>query len=69
MFTDQGQLIRARVTPEGFKELARASVIEPTYTFSGRKVVWAPPAFANRHIFARNEQELVCASLEAPLPR
>lgn len=68
MFTDQGQLIRASVTPEGFKEWTRASVIEPTYAYSGRKVVWTPPAFANRCVFARNEQELVCASLEAPSP-
>jgi outer membrane protein assembly factor BamB len=65
MFTDQGQLIRARLTPEGCQELARASVIEPTYEFSGRKVAWTPPAFANRHLFARNGQELISASLEA----
>ena len=68
LFTDQGQLIRAQLTPEGYKEWTRATVIEPTYAFSGRKVAWTPPAFANRHIFARNDQELVCASLEAPPP-
>jgi dTDP-4-dehydrorhamnose 3,5-epimerase len=27
--------------------------------------VWVPPGFANRHIFARNNEELVCASLAA----
>jgi outer membrane protein assembly factor BamB len=65
MFTDQGSLVRAQLTPQGCKEWTRAPVIEPTYDFSGRKVVWSPPAFANRHLFARNEKELVCASLEA----
>jgi hypothetical protein len=26
---------------------------------------WIPPVYANRHIFARNDKELVCASLAA----
>ena len=26
---------------------------------------WPPPAYANRHVFARNDKELVCASLAA----
>jgi hypothetical protein len=33
--------------------------------FAGRNVAWSPPAYANRHIFARNGNELVCASLSA----
>jgi len=66
MFTDQGNLIRAHLTPEGYQEISRAFVIDPDYAFSGRKVVWTPPAFANRHFYARNAQELVCVSLEAP---
>ena len=28
-------------------------------------VCWSHPAFANKHIFARNDKELVCASLAA----
>jgi hypothetical protein len=31
--------------------------------FSGRKCAWAAPAYANHHIYARTNQELVCASL------
>jgi len=27
-------------------------------------VCWSHPAFANRHVIVRNDQELVCASLE-----
>jgi outer membrane protein assembly factor BamB len=65
LFTDQGNLIRARLDAEGYHELSRVHLIEPTYLFSGRKIVWAPLAFANRHVFARNEHELICASLAA----
>ena len=63
LFTDQGSLIRARLTSAGYEELSRVHLLDPTYFFSGRKLVWAPPAFANRHVFARNDQKLVCASL------
>jgi hypothetical protein len=28
-------------------------------------VCWSHPAFANQHVFARNDEELVCASLVA----
>jgi hypothetical protein len=28
-------------------------------------VVWAHPAFANRRIYARNDREILCASLAA----
>ena len=45
--------------------MGRAALLEPTYPFGGRKVAWASPAYANRHVFARSEKELVCASLAA----
>ena len=63
---DEGNLIRARLTPKGYEELSRVHVINPTCSFGGRKVVWPPPAYANQHIFVRNEEELICASLEVP---
>ena len=65
LFTDQGNLIRARLTRQGYEELSRVHLIDPTYTFGGREVVWPPPAYANRHVFVRSDKELVCASLEA----
>ena len=69
LFTDQGNLIRARLTPQGYEELSRVHLIDPTYTFGGREVVWPPPAYANRHVFVRNDKELICASLAAePAP-
>ncbi len=65
LFTDQGNLIRARLSSEGYQELSRVHLLDPTYPFSGRNVVWPPPAYANRHVFARNDQELIRASLAA----
>ncbi len=65
LFTDQGELIRARLTPAGYQEIGRFPLLEPTSSFSGRKVVWVAPAYANRHVYARNDQELICSSLAA----
>lgn len=65
LFNDRGELIRARLDAQGYHEISRAKVIEPTYQFGGRKVAWTPPAFANRHVFARTDRELISASLEA----
>lgn len=65
LYTDRGELIRARLTPQGYREISRARLVEPVYPFGGRNVAWSPPSFANRHVFARTEKELVCASLAA----
>lgn len=65
IFTDQGNLIRALLTVEGYKELSRVHLVDPTYPFGGRKLVWPPPAYANQHVFVHNGAELVCASLAA----
>lgn len=63
LYTNKGELIRAQLTSEGYKEISRVAVIEPTMPFSGRKVAWSAPAFANGHIFTRSGKELICASL------
>ena len=65
IFTDQGNLIRARLDGAGYHELSRVRLIKPDYQFGDRKVVFAPLSFANRHVFSRNNEELVCASLAA----
>ena len=65
LYTDEGMLIRARLTPAGYEELSRTKLIEPVYPFGGHKLAWAPPAYANRHVFVRNEREILCASLAA----
>jgi len=65
LFTDQGDLVRAQLTQRGYREISRARLLEPTSRFGDRKCAWTPPAYANRHIFARSDEELVCASLAA----
>jgi outer membrane protein assembly factor BamB len=65
LFTDEGNLIRAQLSPAGYREISRMHLIDPTWPFGQTKFVYAPPAFANRHVFARSEAEVVCASLEA----
>jgi outer membrane protein assembly factor BamB len=65
LFTDRGDLIRAQLTPHGYREISRARLLEPTSPFGDRKCAWTPPAYANHHVFVRNDSELVCASLAA----
>lgn len=63
LFNDSGDLIIANLTPEGYEELDRAHVIEPTNVAFGRDVVWCMPAFANRHMYVRNDKECICVDL------
>jgi outer membrane protein assembly factor BamB len=63
LFSEKGDLILANLTPQGYDEISRFHVLEPTNSTFGRAVVWSHPAFANRHLFARNDKELVCVSL------
>ncbi len=65
LYTDKGELIRARLTSAGYDEISRAAVLEPTFPFGGRNVAWSAPACAHRHLFARNGKELLCVSLAA----
>ncbi len=60
---EKGDLIIARLTPEAYTEVSRCHLLEPTNTAAGRDVVWSHPAFANRHVYARNDKEIVCADL------
>lgn len=67
---DRGELIIARFTPEGYEEIDRTQLIEPTTRGGGRRelpgVNWSHPAYANGHIIARNDIEIIRASLKAP---
>lgn len=67
MFNDRGELIVARLSPKGFEELSRSKLIRPTTGQLRRRegVCWSHPAYAYRHVFARNDEELVAASLAA----
>ncbi len=63
MFNEQGELLITQLSPEGFKEISRAKLIETTRKQLGRGVTWSHPAFANKHVFIRNDERLVCADL------
>ena len=63
VFTETGDLVLAKLSPDNFEELGRFHVLEPTGECFGRSVVWSHPAFAQRCIFARNDKEIVCVSL------
>lgn len=65
IFSETGDLVLAKLTPEKYQELGRFHVLEPTGECFGRSVVWSHPAFAERSVFARNDKELVCVSLAA----
>lgn len=63
LFSENGDLIIARLTPAGYEELSRAHLLEPTGPAQKRKVVWSHPAFAHRNAYVRNDKEIVSVSL------
>jgi outer membrane protein assembly factor BamB len=63
MFNELGELVIAKVTPEGYKEIDRAKLLEPTGKAFGRQVVWSQPAFAGTRMYVRNDKELICVEL------
>ena len=69
---DAGFLIIAQFTPEGYVEIDRTKLIEATSRagygprrFEDRAVNWTHPAYANRHIVTRNDNEIIRVSLAA----
>jgi hypothetical protein len=65
MFNERGELLFGRASPDGFEEISRAKLIDPTTDQLNQRdgVCWSHPAFANRHVYARNDRELVSANL------
>ena len=67
---DRGDLIIARMTPDGYEEISRTHLIAPTSEPGNRReletVNWSHPAYANQRIYARNDEEIIAASLAAP---
>jgi outer membrane protein assembly factor BamB len=66
---DRGELIIVEPSPDGYKEISRTALIKPTSPPQNRRelvnVAWSHPAYANKHIYARNDEEIICASLAA----
>ena len=66
LFNEAGELIITELTPEGYHELSRTQLIAATAGVDDhRPVDWSHPAYAGRHIFVRNDDELRCVSLAA----
>jgi len=65
MFNERGELIISTLSPKGFHEISRTKLIAPTTGQLNQRggVCWSHPAFAYKHIYARNDKELLCASL------
>ncbi len=65
LFNELGELLLAELTSEGYREIDRAKVIEPSNFAFGREVVWSMPAFANRHVYLRNDNQIICVDFAA----
>lgn len=63
LYTEQGDLIIAKMTPKGYEQVSRTHLLDPTYATHGRDVLWSHPAFANRSIYLRNDKEIICVPL------
>jgi outer membrane protein assembly factor BamB len=63
IFSEKGDLILAKLSPEKYDEISRFHLLDPVNRDPGRPVVWSHPAFANKSVYARNDKEIVCASL------
>ena len=64
---DRGELIIAKLSPQGYQEISRTPLIKPTTNPGNRRelgaVNWSHPAYANRCIFARNDEEIISVPL------
>ena len=65
---DRGELIIATLSPKGYNEISRAELITPTHPSINRRklgmvVQWSHPAYANKHVITRNNEEIVRFSL------
>jgi outer membrane protein assembly factor BamB len=60
ILNEEGELILARLNPDGYRETSRTKICDFT---------WAHPAFAGKRVFARTDKDIVCVSLEEASPK
>lgn len=68
IFNEHGELIIAELSPEGYRQYSRGKLVHRTAAGMPSRiggVTWAHPAFAYKHVLARNDDQLVCADLSA----
>ena len=63
LHNEQGDLIIAKMDADGYHEISRAKLVEPTRKVQRRMTIWSHPAFAMKSVFARNDKELVRVDL------
>jgi hypothetical protein len=68
LMSETGDLQMAKLSRDGYEDLGRFKVLEPTGECFGRSVVWSHPAYANRTAYVRNDKELVAVSLQPTTP-
>ena len=67
MFNERGDLIISKLSPQGYLEISRTKIIEPTRGQLSQRggVCWSHPAYAYKRIYIRNDEELLCLNLSA----
>lgn len=63
IFNEQGELVLAELTEDGYSERGRSKILDATMGTYGRSVIWSHPAFSSKSIFVRNDKEIVRVSL------
>lgn len=65
MFNERGELLIAKLSRQGLTIVDRCKLIEPTKVQLDQRggVCWSHPAYAEKSVFARNDRQLVRASL------
>lgn len=63
LFCETGEMVIAKIDAEGYEEVDRAMLIEPTNNAFGRPVAWYPPAFAGGKVYLRNDEKCICVDL------
>lgn len=66
---DRGELIISKLSPSGYDEISRTQLITPTSPPGNRRelrnVSWVHPAYANKHVYTRNDNEIIALSMDA----
>lgn len=63
---EKGDLIVVELSPQKYKEVGRAHLLDPTNVDASRPVIWSHPAYADKSMFWKNDKELICVKLGAP---
>lgn len=60
MFNERGEVLLTKLTPQGYEELSRHNILDPTLGQLRRRngVCWSHPAFVDGSIFVRNDKEM-----------